>query len=362
MDVAEGDDLDWSQGVPLAYQRELLSYWKDGYDWKRVESELNNLGLYKTYIDRLTIQFIHVRSSRTDAHPLIITHGWPGSVVEILDVIKELTEPSEAGAPAFHVVAPSMPGFGFSDRPAEAGWGPERIADAWCVLMERLGYRAFLAQGGDWGAAVTTELAIRHPAQVKAIHVTSPWSGLGPKGGWTKLVQTMDLEVLPHEQRWLEETWEFWGPGSAYAFVQGKQPQSIGYGLVDSPSGQLAWIIDKFHAWTDCSGHPENAISRARMLDNVSLYWLTGTAASAGRIYWHNRPENRIEKIAVPTAITVFPFDIEKVPRSWLDARYSDLRLYSLAEKGGHFSSLEVPQLFLSEVRRAFAPDSPLMK
>lgn len=353
--AARADGPDWSQGVPRAYLEELCRYWREQYDWRRVQAEFNRLGPSRTVIDGLGLHLLHARSGRADARPLILTHGWPGSVVECLDVIDGLVCPPSDDLPAFHVVAPSLPGFGFSDRPDTTGWGIERIADAWAELMTRLGYDRFLAQGGDWGGAITAELAVRHPDRVEALHTTTPWSGLGGQGGWTRVTEAMDhLAVSHHEAHWLADTREFWRSGAGYSAVQSTRPQTLGYGLVDSPAGQLAWIVEKFQAWTDCAGHPENAVARDRILDDVTLYWLTGSGASSARIYWENSPADRTGEVTVPAAVSVFPKDIEKVPRSWVETRFTDLRYYNVLDHGGHFPTLEVPARYLQEVRAAF--------
>jgi len=347
--------LDWSQGTPRAYVEELCRYWREDYDWRRAESELNSREQWRTEVDGLGIHFLHVRSQRADARPLVLTHGWPGSVVECLEILDGMTAPPSPDMPAFHVIVPSMPGFGFSDKPTAPGWGVERIADAWAQLMGRLGYNRFLAQGGDWGGAVTSMLGVRHPDRVEALHTTTPWSGLGPWGGWTLALEASSGDDLPEvEAGWLAETREFWRAGAGYAAMQSTRPQTLGYGLVDSPAGQLAWIVEKFFAWTDCDGHPENAVRRDRLIDNVMLYWINACGASSARIYRENSPADVLAEVTVPSAVSVFPKDIEKVPRSWVDARYTDLRYYNVLNRGGHFPMLEVPNLFLEEVRAAF--------
>lgn len=265
----------WRQGVPLADLVDLVNYWRTGYDWRDFEARLDRIGQFRTTIDGLGIHFLHRRSSRADATPLILTHGWPGSITEFVDVADELAEPNDAAAPAFHLVIPSLPGFGYSDKPATEGWGTERIAAAWVELMGRLGYDRFLAHGGDWGGNITTILGGRFPGHVLGIHTVFAEA---PSG-----VTTDGLTEL--ERTWAEQTRHFWRHRAAYAKQQATRPQTIGYSLVDSPVGLLAWILDKFAEWSDTEDSPFETISRDRVLDDVTLYWLTRTGASAARIY-----------------------------------------------------------------------------
>ena len=339
---------DWSQGIPRSLVAELCRAWAEDHDWRRLETELNGLGQSRVEIDGLGIHFLHVRSPRADARPLVITHGWPGSVVEVLDVIGALTDPPE-GEPAFHVVAPSLPGFGFSDKPTAPGWSVEHVADAWASLMDRLGYDRFLAQGGDWGAMITTALALRHPDRVAAIHTTMPLARR-PEG-------FDDANLDATETRWLAEAREFRRVGSGYSAQQSTRPQTLGYGLVDSPAGQLAWIVEKFWAWTDSDGgDPEDAVRRERLLDNVAVYWLGASGASSARIYWESfGTDQTAGRVTVPTAVSIFPREMGKMPRAWVEARYTDLRRFSVLDRGGHFASLEVPDLFVAELRAGFA-------
>ncbi|MGI5233038.1 epoxide hydrolase family protein [Actinoallomurus sp. CA-142502] len=340
----------WAQGIPLDYLTELIRYWRDEHDWRRVEGELASHGQSHTILDGLGVHFLHIRSSRPDARPLLITHGWPGSVIETLDVIDALAEPCD-GEPAFHLVIPSLPGFGYSQKPAEAGWGIERIADAWVALMTRLGYERFFVQGGDWGAMVTITIAVRHPERVAMMHTTVPWAPR-PEG-------FDDNTLTPTEKRWLEEYAEFGRSGRGYALQQSTRPQTIGYALVDSPTAQLAWIAEKFFDFSDSETNPEEAVSRDRILDDVSLYWFTRTGASAARLYWESfrglGMSDTNTPVTVPAAVTVFPRDLQKLPRSWVEERYRDLRHWSVAEHGGHFPMLEVPEAFCAEIRTAFA-------
>ncbi|MFE3456675.1 epoxide hydrolase family protein [Nocardiopsis aegyptia] len=343
---AEPGPRRWDQGVPLADLVDVVDYWRAGYDWRSFEERLHRIGQFRTTIDGLGLHFLHRRSARADATPLVMTHGWPGSVAEFTDVVDELADPEDADAPAFHVVAPSLPGFGYSDRPAATGWGIERTAAAWVELMGRLGYSRFLAHGGDWGSNVTTVLGGRFPAHVLGIHTAV---GHAPPG--------LSTDVLTEAERaWAEETRDFWSRRAAYAKQQATRPQTIGYSLVDSPVGLLAWILDKFAEWSDTEDSPFETISRDRVLDNVTLYWLTRTGASSARIYYESHdsldPELRVD---VPSAITTYPRDIEKYPRPWAQERYRRIVRWSSPESGGHFPSLEVPGFFVEDLREGLA-------
>ncbi len=273
---------DWSQGIPLSYVQEVCAYWAEKYDWRDREARLNRFPQFKTTIDGVDIHFVHVRSPHENAMPLVITHGWPGSIVEFQKVIAPLTDPTAHGgdaADAFHVVCPSLPGYGFSGQPTEPGWGVDRIADAWSVLMQRLGYQRYAAQGGDWGAMVTTAIGTRDPEHCIAIHLNMPIAPPDPEttDDLSEKEQAA-LASMQHYQQW----------DSGYSKQQSTRPQTLGYGLADSPSGQAAWVLEKFWAWTDCNGHPENALTRDEMLDNVMLYWLPGNGASSARLYWES--------------------------------------------------------------------------
>ncbi|EMD29546.1 epoxide hydrolase family protein [Amycolatopsis azurea] len=340
------DPRRWDQGVPLADLIDVVNYWRTEYDWRPFEERLNRIGQFHTTIDGLGIHFLHRRSTRADATPLILTHGWPGSVAEFIDVADELADPEHSDIPAFHVVIPSLPGFGYSDKPATTGWGTEKIAAAWVELMGRLGYDKFVAHGGDWGGNITTVLAGRFPEHVLGIHTTfaEGLPGLTTEG------------LTADERRWTEETHDFWHHRAAYAKQQATRPQTIGYSLVDSPVGLLAWILDKFAEWTDTEDSPFETMSRDRILDDVTLYWLTRTGASSARIYYesHNSldPELRVD---VPAAITVYPYDIEKYPRPWAQQRYRQIVRWRSPEAGGHFPSLEVPEYFVKDLQEGLA-------
>ncbi|MFF5033626.1 epoxide hydrolase family protein [Nocardia salmonicida] len=343
---AAPDPRRWEQGVPLADLVDVVNYWRTEYNWRSFEQRLNRIGQFRTIIDDLGIHFLHRRSTRADAAPLILTHGWPDSIVRFIDVVDELADPKDTDAPAFHVVVPSLPGFGYSDKPATTGWGTEKIAAAWVELMERLGYRQFLAHGGDWGGNITTVLGGRFPAHVLGIHTTF---AEGPPR-----LTTDGLTAV--EREWAAETRDFWRHRAAYAKQQATRPQTIGYSLVDSPVGLLAWILDKFAEWTDTDDSPFETISIDSVLDDVTLYWLTRTGASAARIYYesHNAldPELRVD---VPSAITMYPRDVEKAPRAWAQERYRQIVRWSLPESGGHFPSLEVPGYFVKDLQEGLA-------
>ncbi|MGI5369352.1 epoxide hydrolase family protein [Streptomyces iakyrus] len=336
----------WAQGVPLADLVDVVDYWRTGYDWRSFEERLDRIGQFRTTIDDLGIHFLHRRSPRADATPLLLTHGWPGSIAEFIDVVDELADPEDAEAPAFHVVAPSLPGFGHSDKPATTGWGTEKIAAAWVELMGRLGYSTFAAHGGDWGGNITTVLGGRFPAHVLGIHTTFAEA---PPGLTTERLTAVERE-------WTVQTRDFWRHRAAYAKQQATRPQTIGYSLVDSPVGLLAWILDKFAEWSDTDDSPFERISRDRILDNVTLYWLTRTGASAARIYWesHNSLDPGL-RVDVPAAITMYPRDIEKVPRPWAQERFRNIVRWRSPDIGGHFPSLEVPGYFVKDLREGLA-------
>ena len=340
---------DWSQGVPLDYMREVVDYWQNDYDWRRAEGEINRFPQFTTELDGLNIHFLHVRSAQPDALPLVLTHGWPGSVVEFLKVIEPLTDPASHGgdpADAFHVVCPSLPGYGFSDKPAEPGWGVEKIASQWARLMGRLGYDRYVAQGGDWGSAVTTALGGQDPEHCQAIHLNMVSVRPDPDtmDDLTEAEQSA-LAGLKHYQDW----------DSGYSKQQATRPQTVGYSLVDSPVGQAAWILEKFWAWTDCDGHPENVLSRDEMLDNIMLYWLTSSGASSARLYWESFGSfTSPQEIVIPTGCSIFPKEIARASRRWAEKRYSNIIYWNELDRGGHFAAFEQPELFVGEVRNCF--------
>ncbi|QKG71464.1 epoxide hydrolase family protein [Erythrobacter mangrovi] len=336
---------DWSQGTKLAALKELVAYWRIEYDWRRCEKRLNEIGQFTTNIDGLSVHFLHKKSSRADALPLIITHGWPGSVVEFLGVIDELAEPSDPQAMAFHVVAPSLPGYGFSQKPSVTGWGVERIARDWAELMRRLGYGHWVAQGGDWGAAVTTAIGQLAPEGCRGIHLNMPLGRPGPED-----LQSQDPKVLKALQRLgFYQEWD-----SGYSKEQSTRPQTIGYSLVDSPVGLAAWILEKVYYWTDNSGSPWDALSMDQVLDDIMLYWLPGTGASAARLYWESFAQFGAGTVAIPSGASAFPREILPTPREWAERTLTNLVYWNEVEKGGHFAAWEQPELFVKELRACF--------
>jgi len=339
---------DWRQGAPLAAVRELVAYWRTAYDWRRLERRLNAYPQFRTEIDGLGIHFLHVRSPHEHARPIVLTHGWPGSIVEFLDSIGPLTDPTKHGGKpenAFHVVLPSLPGFGFSDKPTESGWGLPRIAGAWSVLMRRLGYTDYLAQGGDWGAGVTTWMAKQHVEGLRAIHLNLPVLFPPPLEG----------EPNQAEKATIAQLVAFNDRKSGYAKIQSTRPQTIGYALADSPAGQAAWIYEKFGEWTDSSFEPEREVSRDAMLDNISLYWLANTAASSARLYYESfTTDFSTQKLDLPVAVSIFPGELFQPPRLWGERVYSRLFYWNRAPRGGHFAAFEQPAVFVEELRSAF--------
>ncbi len=335
---------DWSQGIPLAYVQELCTYWADAYDWRKRETRLNRFPQFTTQLDDLNVHFIHARSPHDNALPLLMTHGWPGSVVEFMEVIEPLTNPADP-ADAFHVVCPSLPGYGWSDKPTTTGWGVPRVGTAWIHLMARLGYDRYVAQGGDWGSAVTLAVGAGDPDHCAAIHVNMVI--VGPDR------DTMN-DLTDAESKTLADMGEHDRWGTGYSKQQSSRPQTLGYGLVDSPAAQMAWIVEKFWAWTDCDGHPENAISRDEMLDNVMLYWLPGNGASSARLYWESFVGGKREALTVPFCASIYPKEIFRPSRRWAERVYPNIAYWNELDKGGHFAALEQPELFVSELRAAF--------
>ena len=337
---------DWSQGTKLTVLRELVAYWRIEYDWRRCEARLNALGQFKTEIDGLDIHFLHRRSSRAGAVPLLLTHGWPGSVVEFFGVIDDLVEPEDPEAMAFHVIAPSLPGYGFSDKPANTGWGVERIARAWTELMSRLGYADWVAQGGDWGAAVTTAIGQLAPQGCRGIHLNMPIGRPGPDDMNSRDPNVLKaLERLGFYQQW----------DSGYSKQQSTRPQTIGYALVDSPVALAAWILEKVFYWTDNDGSPWDALSMDQVIDDVMLYWLPATGASAARLYWESFADFGDGKVTIPAGASAFPKEILPAPREWVERTLTNLVYWNEVEKGGHFAAWEQPELFARELRACFA-------
>jgi len=346
-------DAGWDYGTELGYLAGLLAYWRDEYDWRRAEARLNAFDQYLTEIDGARVHFLHVRSPEPGAMPLVITHGWPGSVVEFLDVLGPLSDPAAHGgdpADAFHVVAPSIPGYAFSGPTHDRGWDPLRVAKAWSQLMAGLGYDRYGAQGGDWGSMISTQIGVADPAHVAGIHLNMLVAGPPPDTDLTNLT--------PAEQDALASFQEYDKVDSGYAKIQGTKPQTIGYALDDSPAGLLAWIVEKFRTWTDCHGDVESSLTKDQMLDNVMLYWLTATAHSAGRIYYEATAGGTFsprERIEVPVGMAAFPREIIRSPRQWAEAR-ANIVHWTDMPRGGHFAAFEEPELLVDDVRKFFRP------
>ena len=339
---------DWSQGVPLVQAKALVEHWQTKYDWRRCEAMLNGLGQFTTEIDGVAIHFLHVRSKHENAMPMIMSHGWPGSVIEFHKVIGPLTDPTAHGGKAedaFHLVIPSLPGYGFSGKPPKAGWGVQKIASVWAELMSRLGYGRYVAQGGDWGSLVTTNLGALRPEGLAAIHVNLPVVLPADLGHQFSTEEAAMLGALQHYDRW----------DSGYSKQQSTRPQTVGYGLADSPSGQAMWIYEKFWKWMDCNGDPLGVLAADEILDNVMLYWLSNSAASSARLYWESYHDGFIAvPLALPVGCSIFAKEIYRAPRSWAERCMSNLIYWNEVPKGGHFAAFEQPGLFVDELRNCF--------
>jgi pimeloyl-ACP methyl ester carboxylesterase len=359
---------DDAQGVPLAKLRALVSYWGTDYDWRRVEAKLNALPQFMTTVDGVDIHSIHVRSRHPNAMPLIVTHGWPGSIIEQLKIIAPLTDPTAYGGKtedAFDVVIPSLPGYGFSSRPTGTGWDPERIALAWAELMKRVGYTRYVAQGGDWGAPVTSAMARQSAAGLLGIHINLP--ATVPPEVAAALAGGPVPTGLSEQERSVLEVLKAYGMkgNAAYFTMMTARPQTVGYGTTDSPTGLAAWILvhPGFSQWS-YGDDPKASATKDDVLDNITLYWLTNTAASAARLYWENGARGSVivaaaqktNEISLPVAITVFPHDVYRAPETWARRAYKNLIYFNEVDKGGHFAAWEEPQLFSEELRAAFRP------
>jgi pimeloyl-ACP methyl ester carboxylesterase len=357
---------DQSQGAKLSRLQGLVQYWGKSYDWKKAEAKLNAYPQFITTIDGVDIHFIHVRSKESNALPIIISHGWPGSVFEMLKVIDPLTNPVAYGGKAedaFDVVIPSLPGFGFSGKPTERGWEPDRIAKAWAVLMNRLGYTRYVAQGGDWGAGVVNSMARQKPAGLLGIHNNLPATVPGDVGKAVATGAPAPAGLTVQEQTVFNDLSKYnKGGNSAYLTLMSARPQAIGYGLTDSPAGLAAWLLlhPGFALW-NYGDDPKQSPTKDEVLDDITLYWLTNTAASSARIYWENMGRSIISadaqktaEISLPVAITVFPEDVYKAPETWARRAYRNLVYFREVDKGGHFAAWEQPQLFTEEMRDAF--------
>ena len=339
----------WNQGVPRAYIKELVQYWGEQYDQQRLANRLNAFDNFKTNLLGLNIHFMHIKSSNPNARPLLLTHGWPGSVVEFLKVIGPLTEPQEHGGTAddaFHLVIPSLPGYGFSDKPQATGWGVEKIADAWSTLMARLGYSQYFAQGGDWGSVITSYIARQDPEHCLGIHINMGIVAPDP-----------NAENLTANELSIMAGWKYYQDwDSGYSKQQATRPQTLGYGLVDSPSGQAAWIVEKFYQWMDCGGHPENIVSRDELLDNIMVYWLTGSGASSARLYWESfgGGEGREQPVSIPMGATISAKDIFRTSERFASRVFTNIVYWKDKEEGGHFAAFEQPNAFVNELRECF--------
>jgi pimeloyl-ACP methyl ester carboxylesterase len=354
---------DRTQGVKLEQIQNLVKYWGTNYDWRKAEAKLNALPQFVTNIDGLDIQFVHVRSKNPNALPLIITHGWPGSVFELLKIIGPLTDPVAYGGraeDAFDVVIPSMPGYGFSEKPKSTGWGPDRIAKAWDVLMKRLGYTHYVSQGGDWGSVVADAMARQKPAGLLGIHVNMPATVPADVATALKNGDPEPAGLSAKEKAAFNSLNYLYSKGGGYAGIMVTRPQTLSYGLSDSPVGLASFFLDKFNDWTYSGGDAEKVLSKDEILDDITLYWLTNTAASSAQLYWENNTNNfnvveqRTGEISIPVAVTVFPGEIYQAPKSWTERSYHNLIYFHEVNKGGHFAQWEQPQLFAEELRAAF--------
>ena len=356
---------DQSQGAQLAKLQDLVSYWGTSYDWRKVETKLNALPMFVTKIDGVDIQFIHVKSRNPKALPLIITHGWPGSILELTKAIGPLTDPVAYGGraeDAFDVIIPSMPGYGFSGKPQSTGWNPDRIALAWDVLMKRLGYKHYVSQGGDWGSVIADAMGRQAPKGLLGIHVNMPATVPAEVAKAMSAGEPAPANLSADEKAAYESLSTFFSKNGAYGAMMSTRPQTVGYGLTDSPVGLAAWMYDKFAQWTYSGGDPEKSLTKDEMLDDITLYWLTNSAISSAQLYWENNTNNfnaveqKTAAIKIPVAVTVFPGEIYRAPRSWTQRAYSNLTYYNEVNKGGHFAAWEEPKLFTEELRAAFKP------
>jgi pimeloyl-ACP methyl ester carboxylesterase len=351
---------DGSQGPQLAKFQETMRYWGMNYDWRKVEARLNALPMFLTKIDGVDIHFIHVRSKHEHALPLIVTHGWPGSIIEQLKIIDPLTNPMAHGgdaSDAFHLVIPSIPGFGFSGKPKDKGWNPDRIARAWAELMKRLGYSHYVAQGGDWGSPISSAMARQAVSGLLGIHINLPATVPSDIAATLAAGGVAPAGLSDKERTAFDSLNTFYMKYRAYGVIMGTRPQAIGYALADSPVGLASWIYDYNN------GEPGRRLHRDDVLDNITLYWLTNTATSAARIYWETAGQSVIlsaaqktSDISLPVAITVFPDEVYRAPETWARRAYRNLSYFNEAEKGGHFAAWEQPEIFAREIRAAFRP------
>jgi microsomal epoxide hydrolase len=340
---------DTSQGPQLEKVKALVEYWRTHYDWRRLEARLNSYPQFKIEMNGLGIHFLHIRSKHENALPLIMTHGWPGSIVEFLETIEPLVDPTAHGGraeDAFHVVLPSIPGHGFSDKPTEKGWNRTRIAYAWDELMHRLGYDSYVAQGGDWGSVITTEMGRLKVKGLTAMHVNLPFVFPNP----------FPADPTPEEQIAIDQVKRFGSEGSAYFQIHATRPQTIGYALADSPSGQAAWIYEKLASWSDSNGNPESVFTYDQMLDDIMFYWITDSGASSARMYAENADLTFYSiPVDIPTGVSTFPGEIFTTPKAWSERTFGKLIYWNRTVKGGHFAAFEQPKIFVGEVRAAFS-------
>ena len=354
---------DQSQGVKLEQIQRIVKYWGTDYDWHKAEAKLNALPQFITDIEGLDIQFVHIKSKHKNALPLIITHGWPGSVFELLKVAGPLTDPTAYGGKAedaFDLVIPSMPGYGFSEKPKGTGWGPEKIGIAWDVLMKRLGYDHYVSQGGDWGSVIAAAMARQAPKGLLGIHLNMPATVPAEIAKALQSGSTAPAGLSVKEKAAFASMNALYTRGAGYAGMMVTRPQTLGYGLTDSPVGLASFFLDKFNDWTFSGGNAEKSLTKDEILDDISLYWLTNTANSAANLYWENNTNNfnvveqRTTEIKIPVAVTVFPGEIYQAPKTWTEKAYKNLIYFNEVNKGGHFASWEEPQLFSEELRAAF--------
>jgi microsomal epoxide hydrolase len=341
----------WGYGTDLGYLRDLCETWRTSFDWRAQEKRFNQWPHFLTEIGGQQVHFIHARSPEPDALPLLITHGWPGSVSEFLDVIGPLSDPRAHGgdpADAFHVVCPSIPGYGWSGPTREPGWDVRRVSETWKQLMAGLGYERYGAQGGDWGAIISSDLGLVDAEHLAGIHLNM-LIAFPPAGDTTELTEQEQADVAALQ--------EFLQTGTAYQEIHGKNPQTLGYGLTDSPAGLAGWIVEKFYAWTDNGGSPDDAVTRDQLLTNLTVYWVTSTINSSVRLYCESQRSGRFgpmsQRVEVPTAAAVFPKEIFRTPKAWAEAAF-DLRRYTRFDRGGHFAALEEPDLLIGDVRAFF--------
>jgi len=344
----------WQYGTDLGYLKSLCDYWQHDFDWRTQQAKLNALPQFKTRIEDRQVHFVHQRSEREDAIPLLMTHGWPGSIAEFTTIIPMLTSPEKFGASqadAFHVICPSIPGYGFSDAPAEQGFDQKRVAEGHIELMTQLGYEKYVVQGGDWGSAISSWTALLDPERVMALHLTLVFANY-PKHWQDPFAGVTDLE-----KRTLEQCRMRMAEGTGYQAIQGSKPQTLGYGLNDSPAGLAAWITEKFHGWTDCNGELDSVVGKDELLTNIMLYWITGTITSSTRLYFEsNHVDNNLfehGRIATPTGCTMFPAELYQPPKVWAQELYN-IQHWTHQTKGGHFAALEQPALLAEDLRVFF--------